>query len=82
MLLRGRLVRLRAIESDEFETWRGWINRPDVMQDMDRAVRPSADEHRRYVEAAVASERAMFLGIETLDEAAFLALLRQAGAAV
>ena len=53
MLLRGRLVRLRAIESDEFETWRGWINRADVMQDMDRAVRPSADEHRRYVEAAV-----------------------------
>ena len=67
MLLRGRLVRLRAIELDEFETWRGWINRPDVMQDMDRAVRPSADEHRRYVAAAIASERAVYLGIETLD---------------
>jgi len=67
MLLRGRLVRLRAIESDEFETWRGWINRADVMQDMDRAVRPSADEHRRYVQDAVASERAVYLGIETLD---------------
>jgi len=67
MLLHGRLVRLRAIESDEFETWRGWINRADVMDGMDRAVRPSADEHRRYVETAVASERAVFLGIETLE---------------
>ena len=67
MLLRGRLVRLRAIESDEFEAWRGWINRPDVMQDMDRAVRPTAEEHRRFVADAVASERAVFLGIETLD---------------
>jgi RimJ/RimL family protein N-acetyltransferase len=67
MLLCGRLVRLRAIESDEFETWRGWINSADVMDGMDRAVRPSADEHRRYVESAVASERAVFLGIETLE---------------
>ena len=67
MLLRGRLVRLRAIESDEFETWRAWISRADVMDGMDRAVRPSADEHRRFVEDAVASGRAVFLGIETLD---------------
>jgi|SRR5947209_6289478 len=63
-----RLVRLRAIEPSEYETWRGWINRPDVMADMDRAVRPSADEHRRYVEEATASQRAAFFGIETLDE--------------
>jgi RimJ/RimL family protein N-acetyltransferase len=67
MLLRGRLVRLRAIESDEFETWREWINRADVMDGMDREVRPSADEHRRFVDAAVASQRAVFLGIETLE---------------
>ena len=67
MLLCGRLVRLRAIESDEFETWRGWINRADVMDGMDREVRPSADEHRRFVETAVAAQQAVFLGIETLD---------------
>ncbi|GAC1620008.1 MAG: GNAT family protein [Candidatus Elarobacter sp.] len=67
MLHRARLVRLRAIEPAEYETWRGWINRPDVMAGMDRAVQPSAEEHRRYVEGAAASGRARFLGIETLE---------------
>jgi RimJ/RimL family protein N-acetyltransferase len=65
---RGRLVRLRTIEPSEYETWRGWISRPDVMADMDRVVRPSAAEHRRYVEEATASQRAAFFGIEALDE--------------
>lgn len=68
MQVHGRLVRLRAVESDELETWRDWINRADVMDDMDRAVRPSADEHRHFVENAVASERAQFFGIETLEQ--------------
>lgn len=67
MVHSGRLVRLRAIERAELETWRGWINRPDVMEGMDRAVRPSAEEHRRYVETATASECALFLGIEPLE---------------
>jgi RimJ/RimL family protein N-acetyltransferase len=66
MMVSGRLTRLRAIEPAELETWRGWINRPDVMEGMDRAVQPSAVEHRRYVEDALAAERAVFLGIETL----------------
>ncbi len=68
MQFHRRLVRLRAVESDEYETWRAWISRADVVDDMDRAVRPSADEHRRFVENAVASERAQFFGIETLEQ--------------
>ncbi|MDB5042079.1 MAG: GCN5-related N-acetyltransferase [Candidatus Eremiobacteraeota bacterium] len=67
MLLRGRLVRLRAIESSDFETWRSWINRPDVMEGMDRAVIATAAQHKRYVETAVADDRAVFLAVETLE---------------
>jgi RimJ/RimL family protein N-acetyltransferase len=67
MLLRGSLVRLRAIEPAEYETWRGWINRADVMAGMDRAVEPSADEHRRFVEDAAGSRRAQFFGIESIE---------------
>jgi RimJ/RimL family protein N-acetyltransferase len=69
MVLHGRLIRLRAVESDaERETWRGWINRPDVMEGMDRAVVANAADHRRYVDEAVAENRAAFYGIETLEQ--------------
>jgi RimJ/RimL family protein N-acetyltransferase len=69
------LVRLRAIDPSEYETWRGWISRPDVMEGMDRAVRPSAGEHRRYVEDAAASGRAVFYGIEALENARFIGVV-------
>jgi len=69
MVLRGRRIGLRAVESDvEREIWRGWINRPDVMEGMDRAVVASAAEHRRYVDEAVAASLAVFYGIEPLEQ--------------
>jgi RimJ/RimL family protein N-acetyltransferase len=71
----GRLVRLRPIEPSEYETWRGWINSPDVMDGMDRAVRPSAEEHRRYVDDAAASGRAVFYGIEARDRPGLLGVV-------
>lgn len=70
-----RLVRLRAIDPSEYETWRGWISRPDVMEGMDRAVQPTAGEHRRYVEDATASGRAIFYGIEALKNARLMGVV-------
>ncbi|GAC1576690.1 MAG: GNAT family protein [Candidatus Elarobacter sp.] len=68
MLLHGRLVCLRAIESDDdVETWRSWINRPDVMDGMDRAVIATPQGHRRYVGESQAAGRAEFFGIDALD---------------
>ena len=76
MVLRGRLIRLRAVESDaERETWRGWINRPDVMEGMDRAVVASAADHRRYVDDAVAANHAAFYGIETLEQSQLIGIV-------
>jgi RimJ/RimL family protein N-acetyltransferase len=76
MDLHGRLIRLRAVESDaEREIWRGWINRSDVMAGMDRAVVASAAEHRRYVDDAVAAGRAAFYGIETPEPAQLVGIV-------
>jgi RimJ/RimL family protein N-acetyltransferase len=76
MDLHGRLIRLRAVESDaERETWRGWINRSDVMEGMDRAVVASPAEHRRYVDDAVAAGRGAFYGIETLAPAQLVGIV-------
>jgi RimJ/RimL family protein N-acetyltransferase len=59
---------LRAIEARDLAAWREWINRPDVMEGLDRVLPATEDEHRQFVERHVAGNRsAVWFSIDAQD---------------
>jgi diamine N-acetyltransferase len=61
----GTLVRLRALTSDDASNWLQWINDPDVMDGLDRAVPVTADQHAEYIRKnVVQNDTAVWYAIE------------------
>jgi RimJ/RimL family protein N-acetyltransferase len=50
-------VTLRAVEARDLAVWRDWINRPDVMDGLDRVLPATEEEHRSFVERHVAGNQ-------------------------
>ena len=61
-------VTLRAVEQRDVDQWREWINRPDVMEGLDRVLPATEEEHRRFIERNVAGNTSsVWFSIEAED---------------
>lgn len=61
----GALVRLRALQPDDTSNWLAWINDPDVMDGLDRAVPVTAEQHAEYIRKnVVQNDAAVWYAIE------------------
>ena len=71
----GPLVTLRAFERQDAETYRGWINDPEVAALVDRAGPVTAEEHARWYEALVGAPDHHVFAVEETDGRAFIGLV-------
>lgn len=61
----GTLVRLRALKPDDTSNWLQWINDPDVMDGLDRAIPVTAEQHAEYIRKnVVQNDAAVWYAIE------------------
>lgn len=74
-VLEGELVRLRRFERADAETYRGFVNDPDVAGSIDRAGTVTAEEHERWYEALVTSATADVFAVEEKSSGAFIGLV-------
>lgn len=63
---RHAAVTLRAVEERDVAAWRSWINRPDVMEGLDRVLPATEEEHRQFIQRHVAgNSSAVWFSIES-----------------
>lgn len=70
--LNGPKVRLRPFERDDIETYRTWINDPDIMTLIDRFRPVSRYEHERWYEQMIRRQDAVVFAVETADKREYL----------
>ena len=70
--LRGTLVRLRALTSDDREILRSFINDPEVLQQSNTYAPVSDIQQEAWFRAAVTHQNQAWFGIETLESPASL----------
>jgi RimJ/RimL family protein N-acetyltransferase len=73
--IEGELVRLRRFEREDAETYRGFVNDPEVAGRIDRAGTVTAEEHARWYETLVSSPSADVFAVEEKSSGAFIGLV-------
>jgi ribosomal-protein-alanine N-acetyltransferase len=71
----GRLVDLRAFEREDAETYRLWINDPEVGTLIDRGKAITRLEHERWYDALVSSSNHAVYAVEEKKGGAFIGLV-------
>jgi ribosomal-protein-alanine N-acetyltransferase len=74
-VIEGELVRLRRFNREDAETYRGFVNDPEVAGRIDRAGPVSAEEHARWYETLVTSASADVFAVEDRSTGSFIGLV-------
>jgi len=74
-VIEGELVRLRRFERADAETYRGFVNDPEVARRIDRPAAVTAEEHSRWYEALVASTSADVFAVDEKSSGSFIGLV-------
>ena len=68
----GKLVRLRALEWDDAERYRSWVNDAELASLVDRFRPVSLEEHRRWYERVTTSESTLMFAVDDRESGEFL----------
>ncbi len=74
-IIEGELIRLRPFEREDAETYRAFVNDPEVARRIDRAGTVTAEEHAAWYEALVNSETAEVFAVEEKSSGSFIGLV-------
>src|SRR5215467_15035627 len=74
-MYQGDLVRLRTFEPDDAETYRAWVNDPEIARLIDRSGPVKRSEHETWYRGIVASPTAAPFAVERLSDRRFIGLV-------
>ncbi|MBI3271861.1 MAG: GNAT family N-acetyltransferase [Planctomycetes bacterium] len=73
--LHGDRLLLRGFEREDAELYRAWVNEPEIMDLVDRALPVTRLEHDRWYEALVTGRSNVVFALEALDRPRFVGVV-------